>query len=142
MLSFPNTTLVNCESLLVGEEYYAQRNDLQHPAHIHGVFSGYWFNFNGYKMVHFHNSIYVDNHGSRSYGEFEAYDKGLYLRLHFNQFEHWHFFRVRKLSSQDKKLIKQRSVDWQSRCYLRVMQCINLPFDIKQIIVKFYLVES
>ena len=140
-VQFPVGAIVDSESMCVGEEYYGLRNDLRHPAHLRGIFSGYWFNYNGYKMAHFHNAIFVDKYGSRLYGDFEAYNQGLFLRVCINDFEPWHYYRARMFSSSDKQSIKKHSVDWQTRYYYRIMLCIDLPMDINRIIVD-YLVTS
>ena len=130
-----------------GENYYAfsTHND----SHFRGVFTDYWTNSVGYKMVHFNNGFYKSLSYSARYGPFEEFGMGLYWRVfepHLGR-QSYKYYRVSRFTEAEKKELLERCVLRERRQYERGLtgstnKDMWLPRDLVREISLRYLTDS
>ena len=130
-----------------GEHYYAfsTHND----SHFRGVFTDYWTNSVGYKMVHFNNGFYKSLSYSARYGPFEEFGMGLYWRVfepHLGR-QSYKYYRVSRFTEAEKKELLERCILRERRQYERGLTGTTnkdmwLPRDLVREISLRYLTDS
>jgi hypothetical protein len=119
---------VNINNLVPGELYYARSIDSRArysrpSSRFRGVFTGYWVNDIGYKMVRFHNVVYVED--ERDYvtriGSPEESPLGLWWRVWEDGQgqQSYAYYRVSRFSSNEMKELKTRCILHTRRQYER-----------------------
>ena len=130
-----------------GENYYAfsTHND----SHFRGVFTDYWTNSVGYKMVHFNNGFYKSLSYSAIYGPFQEFGMGLYWRVfepHLGR-QSYTYYRVSRFTEAEKKELLERCILRERRQYERGLtgstnKDMWLPRDLVREISLRYLTDS
>ena len=138
---------INILDLKQGENYYAfsTHND----SHFRGVFTDYWTNSVGYKMVHFNNGFYKSLSYSARYGPFEEFGMGLYWRVfepHLGR-QSYKYYRVSRFTEAEKKELLERCILRERRQYERGLTGTTnkdmwLPRDLVREISLRYLTDS
>jgi hypothetical protein len=133
-----------------GEKYYGfptRRKD----NHFRGIFTDYWTNSVGYKMVHFHNTFSKFNHiphfSIDTTGPFKAFNIGIYWRVFDNGVQSYKYYRVSRFTEAEKKELLERFVLRQRRQYERGLtgttnKDVWLPRDLVREISLRYLTDS
>ena len=130
-----------------GKNYYAfsTHND----SRFRGVFTDYWTNSVGYKMVHFHSGIYKSHPYSSTYGPFEDFTIGLFWRVFDfeNREESYKYYQVSRFTEAEKKELLERSILRERRQYERGLTGTTskdmwLPRDLVREISLRYLTDS
>lgn len=130
-----------------GENYYAfsTHND----SRFRGIFTDYWTNTVGYKMVHFNNGYYKSLCYSANYGPFEDFNMGLYWRVFDfdNGVQSYKYYRVSRFTEAEKKELLERCVLRERRQYERGLtgttnKDVWLPRDLVREISLRYLTDS
>jgi len=131
-----------------GEKYYgfSTNND---NSRFRGVFTDYWINTAGYKMVHFHNGFYKSAPFTQTYGPFEEFGMGLFWRVfepHLGV-QSYKYYRVSRFTEAEKKELLERCILRERRQYERGLtgstnKDVWLPRDLVREISLRYLTDS
>jgi len=100
-----------------GEKYYgfSTRND----SRFRGVFTDYWKNTVGYKIVHFHDGFYESSCFTQTYGSFEDFGIGLFWRVFEIGHQSYKYYRVSRFTEAEKKELLERCILRERRQYER-----------------------
>jgi len=130
-----------------GENYYgfSTHND----SRFRGIFTDYWTNSVGYKMVHFHDGFYESSSFTQTYGSFEEFGMGLFWRVFGPKCgrQSYKYYRVSRFTEAEKKELLERCVLRERRQYERGLtgttsKDVWLPRDLVREISLRYLTDS
>ena len=130
-----------------GENYYgfSTNND----SRFRGIFTDYWTNSVGYKMIHFHSGFYKSDTYSSSYGPFQDFNLGLFWRVFdFNGgIQSYTYYRVSRFTEAEKKELLERCILRERRQYERGLtgttsKGVWLPRDFVREVSLRYLTDS
>lgn len=113
-----------------------------------GIFTDYWTNSAGYKMIHFHSGFYKSVPYSSTYGPFQNFNLGLYWRVFEPNYEQsFKYYRVSRFTEAEKKELLERCVLRERRQYERGLtgstnKGVWLPRDLVREISLRYLTDS
>ena len=130
-----------------GENYYAFST--QNDSRFRGVFTDYWTNTVGYKMVNFHNGFYKSFSFTQTYGPFQEFGMGIFWRVfepHQGD-QSYKYYRVSRFTEAEKKELLERYILRERRQYERGLTGTTnkdmwLPRDLVREISLRYLTDS
>jgi hypothetical protein len=130
-----------------GEKYYgfSTHND----SRFRGIFTDYWTNTVGYKMVNFHNGFYKSSSFTQTYGPFQEFGMGIFWRVfepHQGD-QSYTYYRVSQFTEAEKKELLERCILRERRQYERGLTGTTskdmwLPRDLVREISLRYLTDS